>query len=371
VNAAQNQVALRHQFQVKGRPPVVQSITAKLPPPPEPMCGPAQLAAARQLIVRRDAGLGDCLMILPTLAAIRQRFPHLQIVFQAPAAYIALLEGFAEIDEAIALDESPAGRSSPETLFVDLSNYMERHPQAWQQPRIDLVGTAFRIAPLPHAARYHPPPEVQSKAEAWLKSRQGCRSYQKEAPTRIALALRGIYGHRSWLVPYVFELSERLTAAGRDVLIFDADPHAPQYPGIEEPTGETPVLPRAGTVDYAYGLELPLVAALLAGCDAAVVPDTGLLHLAACVGLPFVAIFGPVPPQLRLNYYENYRCLTAEKKVACVPCCEGPQHIRCSYECLWEITPSMVETALHQLLGEANPSYPAKITNGFCGKPAF
>ncbi len=355
MNAAQHQVALRHQFQLKGRPSVVQSVTAKLPPPPEPMCGPAQLAAASKLIVRRDAGLGDCLMILPTLAAIRQRFPQLEIVFQAPAAYTALLKGFAEVDEAIALEESPAGQSNPETLFVDLSNYMERHPQAWQQPRIDLVGTAFGIAPVSHAAAYHPPPEVQSEAKAWLKSRQGCRSYQKEAPTRIALALRGIYGHRSWLVPHVFELAQRLATKGQDVLIFDADVQAPQCPPTE-PTGETPVLPRVGTVACAYGLELPLVAALLSTCDAAVVPDTGLLHLAACVGLPFVAIFGPVPPELRLSHYENYRCLTAEETVACVPCCEGPQHIRCNYECLWEITPSMVETTLYELLGEANLS---------------
>ncbi len=336
----------------------MQSVTAKLPPPPEPMCGPAQLAAASKLIVRRDAGLGDCLMILPTLTAIRQRFSQLEVVFQAPAAYTALLEGFAEVDEAIALNESPAGQPGPEMLLVDLSNYMERHPQAWQRPRIDLVGMAFGMASVSHAAIYHPTPQLLRQAKEWLTT-HGCR-----APTRIALALRGIYGHRSWLAPYVFELARRLTAKGRDVLIFDADAHAPQCPRPRD-------LRQTGSVISAYGLELPLVAALLAGCDAAVVPDTGLLHLAACVGLPFVAIFGPVPPQLRLNYYENYRCLTAEKKVACVPCCEGPRHIRCSYECLWEITPSMVETALHQLLSQANPSYSAKVTNGFCGKPAF
>jgi len=365
VIAASHQVALRHQFQVKGRPPAVQPVTAKLPPPPEPMCSPAQLAAASKLIVRRDAGLGDCLMILPTLAAIRQRFPRLEIVFQAPAEYTVLLEGFAEVDEAIALEESPAGHPSSETLFVDLSNYMERHPQAWQQPRIDLVGTAFGIAPLPRAAAYHPALQLQHQAKNWLAT-HGCR-----APTRIAVALRGIYGHRSWLVPYVFGLARQLITKGQDVLIFDADMHAPQYPGIEEPTGETPVLPRAGTVAHAYGLELPLVAALLADCDGAVVPDTGLLHLAACVGLPFVAIFGAVPPELRLNHYENYRCLTAAKKVACVPCYEGPQHMRCNYECLWEITPTMVATALQELLGEANGRCPGEVTNGFCGKPAF
>ncbi len=93
-----------------------------------------------------------------------------------------------------------------------------------------------------------------------------------------------------------------------------------------------------------------MVAALLGSCDVAVVPDTGLLHLAACVGTPFVAIFGAVPPELRLNYYQNYRCLTAQGQVACVPCCEGPQHLRCRYECLWAITPDQVQVAMHELV---------------------
>ncbi len=348
MNAVPQQVVLRHRFQVSGGPAVAEFVTAKLPPPPTPLCSPEQLAAASKLIVRRDAGLGDCLMILPTLAAIRQRFPQLEIVFQAPAEYTVLLEGFAEVDEAIALDETPADQANAETLIVDLSNYMERHPQAWHQPRIDLVGTAFGVAPLPQAAAYHPTPQLLSQAEEWLCT-HGCR-----APARIALALRGIYGHRSWLVPYVFEVAKKLTTKGYDVLIFDAHPQAPRYVETDEARGETPGPPRVGTVACAYGLELPLVAALLASCEAAVVPDSGLLHLAACVGLPFVAIFGAVPPRLRLNYYNNYRCLTAQGKVPCVPCCEGPQHIRCSYECLWEITPRMVEAALHQLLAENN-----------------
>jgi len=159
----------------------------------------------------------------------------------------------------------------------------------------------------------------------------------------LGIALRGIYGHRSWLVPYVFQVARRLAAQGWDVLIFDADPDAPQYPWADGPASP-------GTVACAYGLKLPVVAALLGGCDAAVVPDTGLLHLAACVGTPFVAIFGAVPPELRLNYYENYRCLTAAGRVPCVPCCEGPQHTHCEYECLWAITPGEVETALYGLL---------------------
>ncbi len=354
MNQGQADVTVQHRFALRGRPTRTEQLTVILPPPPEPLCRPEDLAAAHRLVVRRDAGLGDCLMILPTLGAIRQRFPHLAVTFQAPAAYTALLAGFAEVDEVVPLNEpSPGGA---EVVFADLSNYMERHPQAWLVPRIDLISTAFGIPPLPRAARYQPPAGARQEADVWLSE------HNRGNRIRIGMALRGIYGHRSWLIPYVFELAQRLAALNWEVLIFDANPDAPQYPGADEPTGETPVVPihpeRAaspgcpGQVACAYGLELPVVAALLASCDAAVVPDTGLLHLAACTGTPFVAIFGAIPPELRLNYYENFRCLTAQGRVPCVPCCEGPQHIRCRYECLWAITPDEVEAALHRLLAE-------------------
>ena len=355
----QPQVTVRHRFQLHGGPTETQEIAAILPPPPAPLCTPDELAIAHRLVVRRDAGLGDCLMIMPALAAIRECFGHLKITFQAPAPYTELLAGFGEVDEAVALDEPIEFLPGPDVVRVDLSNYVERHAQAWTMPRIDLVGTAFGISPLPHAACYQPPAEVQREAKAWLGSRQEppslqlrrtrCRSYRKEVEgnRRLGIALRGIYGHRSWLVPHVFELARRLAAQSWDVLIFDADPFAPEYPWANDPA-------IGGTVACTYGVALPMVAALLSQCDAAVVPDTGLLHLAACVGTPFVAIFGAVPPELRLYYYENYRCLTAQGRVPCVPCCEGPQHNQCEYECLWAITPGEVARALHGLLADVS-----------------
>jgi len=336
VIAASHQIDLRHWFRLQGKPSHQQQVTATLPPPPGPLCDHRQLATAQTLLVRRDAGLGDCLMILPTLAALKRRYPHLQIIFQVPSAYTELLSGFAMVDEALSLQARPEV-SAPDVVTVDLSNYMERHPLTWSVPRINLVATAFNIQSLPRAVYYEASAALQYAAQQWL-TEQEC-----SGRPLIGIALRGIYGHRSWLVPYVFELAGRFAAECGDVIIFDADGQAPRCPAPEDRVA-------VGTVASAYGLRLSLVAALLAKCDVAVVPDTGLLHLAACVRTPFVAIFGAVPPQLRLNYYENYRCLTAADTVSCVPCCEGPQHLRCHYECLRAITPAQVMEAVEELL---------------------
>ncbi len=329
-------MGLQHRFHVRGKPWRQEQVRAVLPPLPGPLCKHHQLAAAQTLVVRRDAGLGDCLMILPTLEALKQRHPHLGIIFAAPAPIVKLLADLAVVDEAVPLEES-AELSAPEAVTVDLSNYMERHPLSWTVPRIDLVGTGFGIRPVPHAAHYEAPPAAKDAARQWLRQ-QGCAGHR-----RLGMALRGIYGHRSWLVPYVFELAHRFAANYGDVIIFDADTQAPRCPAAEDTTS-------AGIVASAYGLGLPTVAALLAECDVAVVPDTGLLHLAACVGTPFVAIFGAVPPHLRLNYYENYRCLTAAQTVSCVPCCESSRHLRCQYECLGAITAQQVMAAVEELL---------------------
>ncbi len=334
--AATRQADLRHRFHLQGKPWHQQQVSAVLPPPPGPLCDHRQLATARTLVVRRDAGLGDCLMILPTLAALKRHYPHLQLIFQAPPAYTELLTGFAMVDEALSLQARPEV-SAPDVVTVDLSNYMERHPLTWSVPRIDLLATAFNIQSVPHAAYYEASAGLQYAAQQWL-TEQEC-----SGRPLLGIALRGIYGHRSWLVPYVFELAGRFAAGYGDVIIFGADRQAPRCPASDNSGA-------VGTVASAYGLKLSLVAALLAKCDVAVVPDTGLLHLAACVRTPFVAIFGAVPPQLRLNYYQNYRCLTAADTVSCVPCCEGPQHLRCQYECLYAITPGQVMGAVEELL---------------------
>ncbi len=330
-------VSLHHQFAIQGKRRHQEKVQAILPPPPGPLCDHRQLAAAQKLVVRRDAGLGDCLMILPTLAALKRQYRRLQITFQVPLRYTDLLAGFALVDEAMPL--KPVRQvTAPGVVFADLSNYMERHPLTWSLPRIDLVGTAFEIRPVPEAIRYQPTAADQQDARQWFQ--------QQSAGRRpcLGIALRGIYGHRSWLVSYVFELAQWFAASYGDVIVFAADVQAPRYPTDENTES-------IGTVASAYGLELPTVAALLAECDVVVVPDTGLLHLAACVGTPFVAIFGAVPPHLRLNCYYNYRCLTAAETVDCVPCCEGPGHLRCQYECLRAITPRQVMEAVEELVG--------------------
>lgn len=57
---------------------------------------------------------------------------------------------------------------------------------------------------------------------------------------------------------------------------------------------------RAHTVDHIERLDLLQAARRIAGCDAFIGADGGLMHLAAATGVPGVAMFGVVPPEYRL-----------------------------------------------------------------------
>lgn len=71
-------------------------------------------------------------------------------------------------------------------------------------------------------------------------------------------------------------------------------------PGAAERAGAGALLaalPPARVIDLAGSLSLTEAAACLARCDLYVGNDSGLMHLAAAVGVPTLGLFGPSPPE--------------------------------------------------------------------------
>ena len=134
------------------------------------------------------------------------------------------------------------------------------------------------------------------------------------AASDIRLALpAGLRAHGDWW-------RGRLDGRGRLIAVLPGTRHTPEkrYPiaelaevarGLGE-AGATPVVVAGpGEEDLTLklasvpgvriapvGLALDRAAALLSACDAAVGSDSGLTHLAAAVGCPTVALFGPTEP---------------------------------------------------------------------------
>ncbi len=89
--------------------------------------------------------------------------------------------------------------------------------------------------------------------------------------------------------------------------------------------------------------------ALLAQCRLFVGNDSGAMHVAAAVGLPVVAIFGPTDPQGTAPM--TPRCTVVQEKPYCSPCFLR----RCpiDHRCMTSITPQAVEAAVRGWLHSA------------------
>lgn len=97
----------------------------------------------------------------------------------------------------------------------------------------------------------------------------------------------------------------------------------------------------------AAGFSLQKLAALLSKSDVVVTNDSGPMHIAAAVGTPVIALFGPTYPA-RTGPYTKKRIII-HKDMECVPCFRKPCS-QDSFECMESITVKEVFEEVKQML---------------------
>jgi ADP-heptose:LPS heptosyltransferase len=101
-------------------------------------------------------------------------------------------------------------------------------------------------------------------------------------------------------------------------------------------------------VDLGGRTSLPMLAAVLAGADVTVAPNTGAAHLAAAAGTPVVSLFAPVVPATRWAPYGVPTVIVGRQDTPCAGSrarvCPVPGH-----PCLDLIDPDGVAAAVAEL----------------------
>ena len=101
----------------------------------------------------------------------------------------------------------------------------------------------------------------------------------------------------------------------------------------------------APLVNLAGATSLAQLAGILRKTRLAVTTDTGAMHLAAALGTPVAALFGPTAPWRTGPFGQGHQVVRLG--LACSPCfkrqCPDPR-------CLHELTPAMVEAACEKIL---------------------
>jgi ADP-heptose:LPS heptosyltransferase len=279
------------------------------------------------IVVMRDVGLGDVLMLWPSVRGLKQKFPGLRITYAVDSRYVDLFRGWAEdYVEAVVPIVSLQGHFKA----IDLRGYSERADDRKTEHRLDVFAKYLQVHPLAdRSIRVRlQPPEIE-QAETVLRT----GGWDGRQPLAM-VAWRGSTWHRS-LPP---EILQQVLVALRDerfaVVVVDEEPQGMAVDGVMNLTGKTSVRQ---------------LAAILSHASVVVSPDTGVYHLAQAVGRPTVVIFSTVEPDKRVRYYERCEVIW-HKEVPCAPCWDtGCLPI----PCLMRVTASEVLAAVRRLVPEA------------------
>jgi heptosyltransferase-2 len=341
-----------------------------------------------KIMIRATNWVGDAIMALPALRAIRQRHVDAQISIVA-RPYVADIYRDQQIcDELISYH--PKGdhlgwtgreklaaelRARKFDIAILLQNAFDAAWLAWRAQISERIGYArdarslllTKAIPVPKPGEI-PPHEKFYYLEllrraGWLDqlhdepqitlrvpdaARQHAAKFLLEAglrphATRIAVGAGASYGTAKCWPPDRFAkaLNKYLSYTDADVILFGTPGELPVSVAIAAEL-QRPPINLTGKTSIA---ELP---ALLSECHLFLGNDSGAMHVAAAVGLPVVAVFGPTDPEGTAPVTPHLTIV--QQKPYCSPCFLR----RCptDHRCMTAVTPAMVESALHAGLAE-------------------
>ncbi len=309
--------------------------------------GAAGRAVARRLLVVAPNWLGDLIMATPVLdclAGLRARVePDLVVTVAVRRRWRVLLDGDPRAQELVSLERTGrhAGWRGLARLAADWR--AGRHDEAILLPPSLRVALAARLAgvkvragesadgrgplltartPVPPRGSCHYSEQMLRVVDAWaaatgrprprdggappLPSLPACAAVAADprlagGPPAWALVTGATYGDaKSWPARRAAAFVDRAVAdPGARVLLLGDEAARPAAAAIRAASGapwrEDPA-GGAGAVDLVGRTRLEEVVALLRGCALFVGTDSGLMHLAAALGVPTLGLFGSTNP---------------------------------------------------------------------------
>lgn len=262
-----------------------------------------------EILALRALKLGDILVAVPALHALRRGFPeHRLILATTPwlEPIVDLVDGLdALVPTLHGLDDPLPMAAGRVELAVNLhGNGQESRDRLREiEPERTLE---FRVPALdPGAAPDDPRPlwidgELERARWARLVNTLGLDADPEdvgiavpESPAPVSGAavvhVGAFYGSREWPEERFAAVAQSLAREGHRVVFTGGASEADRARRIAERAGTGEVL--AGAID------LTEFAAVVADAEVLVTVDTGAAHLASAYGIPSVVIFGPAPPE--------------------------------------------------------------------------
>jgi heptosyltransferase I len=333
------------------------------------------MEAYRHILFIKPSSLGDIVHAMPTLASLRRAYPSAKMTWLVKRQWAGLVERIDGVDRVWSvtpgmkgwLSHIPALRAERFDLAVDLQGLFRSAIMGWLSGAPDRIGFTNaregspwwynRLVPVPapemHAVdryllvakalgaadtgppefRFQIPPADRDEVER-LMVRAGIGS----GTNWVAINVSARWPTKRWPAASFATVADQINGEGLGPVLFIGGPD--DRADIAAVRG----MMKTGSIDLAGAFPVGLLPSFLAKADLLITNDSGPMHIAAAVGTPVVAVFGPTSPIRTGPYGSGHMVLT--HKIACSPCfsrvCENKAYLAC----LTEITPDQVFSAV-------------------------
>ncbi|HSQ01189.1 MAG TPA: lipopolysaccharide heptosyltransferase II [Candidatus Dormibacteraeota bacterium] len=351
-----------------------------------PRSGPVRLPALSptpaRILVKEVNWLGDLVMTMPALRALRRAFPHAALTVLVKRELASFFDGTRWVDEVMGyrVRRSLAGlvdrrrvvadirrnrfdlailfpRSFEAALWARMAGVPQRVGYIADRRGPLLTRTAVRDALLLQQHQVHDylyllratlgivgdpaecgidvEPRHRASMDAWLAA------HRRRRGPLLALAPAAAYGPaKEWPAERWTALADRLAERhGAECVLVGAPAERARCAQIAAAT-------RQGALVAAGETNIGQMIALLARCNGFAGNDSGAAHAAGAVGIPTVALFGSTNPQRTAPLGPRTRVLY--HRLDCSPCMARTCRFG-HYDCLKRIDATEVESALLEL----------------------
>ena len=341
----------------------------------------------RRILVIKLSSLGDIVHTLPAVAALRKRFSSAHVSWLVKSQWASILEGNPDVDEVLPVDvywrnwprlirdlrqrqcdlvldfqglfrTGLLGLLSGATMRVGFARAREgapwmythrvplpgEHESSWRLLAMHAVDRNLAIVRFLGADVSRPIFHLPGLAEDEKFIRGLLHGAEVEDHTQlIALAPWSRSALKSWPLSRFVELAEELMRSSTLRVVVLGGPSELAF------ANEFCRLQSQGLVNLVGKLSLRQLPALLRRMKLVVGNDSSLIHLAAGVETPVLAIFGPTEPQAT-GPYPFTGDSVRRTELPCSPCgqrtCRNPIYL----ECLQTISVSSVLEAMQEMM---------------------
>ncbi len=336
------------------------------------------LNGARILLIK-PSSLGDIVHAFPVVSAIKAQWPGSHLTWVVKRQWAELVERAEGIDRVRPVDmtvsswirEGLALRAERFDLAIDLQGLFRSGILAWLSGAPSRIGFAngregspwfyTRRVPVPslevHAVdRYlsvvaalgAPPPDRPRFGFKLLKGDRAAvrdigerRGFSIDRPW-IAMNIGARWPTKRWPLESFAAVVDQLHESGREPLVMIGGSDERAF------TKKLKALTKAPFIDLCGEIPLGRLPALLSTATALITNDSGPMHIAAALGVPVIAIFGPTSAARTGPYGTGHHVLSG--RVLCSPCFSRVCRHDPEMECLHLIKPAQVVDVMRSLL---------------------